>query len=138
MHCTTICHPKKKLRDTQKCKIFRQKYPSIGSLSSLKKLAQILLGISIQEGEHDSIKDAQAAMMLYTTYKKEWEAYLRNKQQESRQEALKANSQEAKSLIKDGIFNNSDIQINTGNDNHKRYLQNKLKKRPRFNKKFIK
>jgi RNA exonuclease 4 len=64
-----LSHPKKKIRDTQKCKIFRQKYPSIGGLSSLKKLAHILLGITIQEGEHNSVHDAQAAMMLYTTYK---------------------------------------------------------------------
>jgi hypothetical protein len=40
--------------------------------------------------------------------------------------------------IKDGVFSKSNIEINSGNDNHKRYLQNKLKKRQRFTKKFIK
>jgi RNA exonuclease 4 len=39
-----LSHPKKKIRDTQRCKLFRKKYPSLGSLASLKTLANVLLG----------------------------------------------------------------------------------------------
>jgi RNA exonuclease 4 len=75
-----LSHPKKLIRDTQKCRVFRHMSPSIGSLCSLKNLAQILLGISIQEGEHDSVQDAQVAMRLYTLHKKQWEADFKSKQ----------------------------------------------------------
>ena len=101
----------------------------------MKTLAKVLLGLSIQEGEHNSVHDAQTAMMLYTTYKKEWEAYLRDKKLEAKKSNL---GQASTSVIKNGAFTNSEVQITTGNDNHKKYLQNKLKKRQRFTKKFIK
>jgi RNA exonuclease 4 len=78
-----LSHPKKFIRDTQKCRVFRQMSPSIGSLCSLKNLAQTLLGISIQEGEHNSVQDAQAAMRIYTMYKKQWETDLKSKNKSS-------------------------------------------------------
>ena len=131
-----MSHPKKKIRDTQKCKVFRQMHPSLGSLSSLKNLAKTLLGITIQEGEHNSIHDAQTAMMLYLRFKKEWEEYLRTKRLESKE---KTSNKEAVSLIKNGTFSDSSsIQIKTGNETHKRYLQNKLKKRQKFTKNLFK
>lgn len=130
-----LSHPKKKIRDTQKCKIFRQKHPSIGSLASLKNLAKLLLGITVQEGEHNSVHDAQTAMMLYLRFRKEWEAYLRTKRLETKE--TKADK-ETVSLIKDGSFASASVDIKSGNETHKRYLQNKLKKRHKFTKKFIK
>lgn len=111
-------------------------HPSLGSLSSLKNLAKTLLGITIQEGEHNSIHDAQTAMMLYLRFKKEWEEYLRTKRLESKE---KTSNKEAVSLIKNGTFSDSSsIQIKTGNETHKRYLQNKLKKRQKFTKNLFK
>jgi len=44
---------------------------------SLKKLAKKVLGIDIQEGEHDSIEDARASMILYRYRQAEWEDYLK-------------------------------------------------------------
>ena len=134
-----LSHPKKHIRDTQKCKVFRRMSRSIGSLCSLKNLAKLVLGTTIQEGEHSSVEDAKVAMRLYTTYKKEWEADLHNRQIKSKEEAtLSLTSKETSSIIKDGEYKKNDIEILTGNENHKRYLQNKLKKRNSNTKKFLK
>ncbi|XP_052525564.1 RNA exonuclease 4 isoform X1 [Tympanuchus pallidicinctus] len=70
-------HPKKKIRDTQKYKPFRQRVKS--SRPSLKLLCNRLLDVQVQTSEHCSIQDAQAAMRLYTLEKKKWEAALKNK-----------------------------------------------------------
>lgn len=70
-------HPKKKIRDTQKYKPFRQRVKN--ARPSLKLLCDRLLDVQVQTSEHCSIQDAQAAMRLYTLEKKEWEAALKNK-----------------------------------------------------------
>ncbi|XP_064632734.1 RNA exonuclease 4-like [Lineus longissimus] len=64
-------HPRKKIRDTARFKPFRKLFG--GANPSLKKLCDKVLGVKVQEGEHNSIQDAQAAMRLYTTHKKQWE-----------------------------------------------------------------
>ncbi|XP_019494844.1 PREDICTED: RNA exonuclease 4 isoform X1 [Hipposideros armiger] len=64
-------HPKKKIRDTQKYKPFKSQVKS--GRPSLKLLAERILGIRLQQAEHCSIQDAQAAMRLYVTVKKAWE-----------------------------------------------------------------
>ena len=38
-----------------------------------------LLNLIIQQGEHDSIIDAQATMLLYLKHEKEWEKMIRLK-----------------------------------------------------------
>ena len=38
-----------------------------------------MLGVSVQEGEHSSVQDAQATMRLYTMFKKQWETELNQK-----------------------------------------------------------
>ncbi|NXT54873.1 REXO4 exonuclease, partial [Pluvianellus socialis] len=70
-------HPKKKIRDTQRYKPFRQRVKT--ARPSLKLLCERLLNIQVQTSEHCSIQDAQAAMRLYTLEKKKWEAALKNK-----------------------------------------------------------
>ncbi|XP_064146675.1 RNA exonuclease 4 isoform X3 [Loxodonta africana] len=70
-------HPKKKVRDTQKYKPFKSQVKS--GRPSLKLLSQKILGIRVQEQEHCSIQDAQAAMRLYIMVKKEWESAARDK-----------------------------------------------------------
>lgn len=127
-----LSHSKKKIRDTQKAsKIFRAVCPTLsGGLQSLKNLVKQLLGIDIQEGEHNSIQDAQAAMRLYKTYKKEWESFLR-----TRKLGLK---------IKEQVINvgqrkeDESIKVATGNEKHKKFVRNKLKKRTNFLKIFKK
>ncbi|XP_014637786.1 PREDICTED: RNA exonuclease 4 [Ceratotherium simum simum] len=65
-------HPKKKIRDTQKYKPFKSHVQS--GRPSLKLLAEEILGIRVQQAEHCSIQDAQAAMRLYIMVKKDWES----------------------------------------------------------------
>ncbi|KAK7486713.1 hypothetical protein BaRGS_00021997 [Batillaria attramentaria] len=67
-------HPRKMIRDTSQYKPFRQVVGS--NRPSLKKLSAKVLGVSVQEGEHSSVQDAQAAMRLYTMHRKRWEQEL--------------------------------------------------------------
>ncbi|NXG91558.1 REXO4 exonuclease, partial [Stercorarius parasiticus] len=69
-------HPKKKIRDTQRYKPFKQRVKS--ARPSLKLLCEKLLNVQVQTSEHCSIQDAQAAMRLYTLEKKKWEAAVKN------------------------------------------------------------
>ncbi|KAM6896886.1 RNA exonuclease 4 [Xenentodon cancila] len=61
-------HPKKKIRDTQKYKPFKKIAKS--GRPSLKALCKEVLNVKVQQGEHSSVQDAQAAMRLYTRVKK--------------------------------------------------------------------
>ncbi len=58
-----ISHPKKDIRDTARHPAYRKL--AGGSSPRLKILASELLGLSIQIGEHSSIEDARACMMLF-------------------------------------------------------------------------
>lgn len=66
-----LSHPKHAIRDTSKFSEFRK--ISKGKTPSLKKLADHFLNIKIQSGEHSSIDDARASMLLYRLYRKEIE-----------------------------------------------------------------
>lgn len=72
-----IGHPKKEIRDTSRYKRFRQ--VTNGRTPSLKKLSAQVLGVSVQEGEHNSVQDAQATMRLYTMFRKQWEKEIKEK-----------------------------------------------------------
>lgn len=65
-------HPKRDIRDTSKFSGFR-KY-SAGKTPSLKKLTKEVLGVEIQEGQHSSIEDARATMLLFRRHKQSFEA----------------------------------------------------------------
>ncbi|KAK4953747.1 3'-5' exonuclease [Elasticomyces elasticus] len=56
-------HPKRDLRDTSRHPKFRVE--SMGKPPALRNLAKSELGMSIQTGEHSSIEDARAAVLLY-------------------------------------------------------------------------
>jgi RNA exonuclease 4 len=60
-------HPKKDTRDTSRFKGFR-KY-SAGKTPSLKRLTKEILGVDIQGGQHSSIEDARATMLLFRRHK---------------------------------------------------------------------
>lgn len=78
-------HPKRDIRDTSKYPPFREL--ARGKTPSLKRLAHDLLGIDIQSGEHSSIEDARATMLLFRMEKegfdkehlKHWGKHLVNK-----------------------------------------------------------
>jgi RNA exonuclease 4 len=64
-------HPRRDIRDTAKHPPFR-KFAGGGS-PRLKVLAAELLGIQIQSGEHSSIEDARACMLLFRQDKEAFE-----------------------------------------------------------------
>ncbi len=66
-----LTHPKRMIRDTSAYRPFRAAFG--GRTPSLKNLAARMVGVSVQEGEHSSVQDAQAAMRLYTMFRKDWE-----------------------------------------------------------------
>merc|ERR1712226_467729 len=74
-------HPKRMIRDTSKYKPFKAAFG--GRTPSLKNLTARFLGVSVQTGEHSSVQDSQAAVRLYTMYRKEWEAALETKRSAS-------------------------------------------------------
>ena len=64
-------HPKKDIRDTARHPPFR-KFAG-GSSPRLKILAAEILGIEIQNGEHSSVEDARATMLLFRREKDSFE-----------------------------------------------------------------
>jgi RNA exonuclease 4 len=72
-----LSHPRRKIRDTSRYRLF-YKFAN-GRTPSLQKLAEEVLGVKIQQGEHDSVVDARTAMQLYLLYRKEWEKGLHSK-----------------------------------------------------------
>ncbi|KAK6907502.1 hypothetical protein I203_101496 [Kwoniella mangroviensis CBS 8507] len=69
-----LSHPSPLIRDTQRCKMLREKAKS--KHPGLKKLSEMELGIRIQQGSHSSVTDARATMGLYRLHKVEWEKQL--------------------------------------------------------------
>lgn len=67
-----VSHPPEKTRDTQV--YYRTLFQ--GKTPSLRKLSESLLGVKIQDGEHDSVQDAQATMKLYVRERVKWEETL--------------------------------------------------------------
>jgi len=64
-------HPKRDIRDTSRFQGFRKF--SAGKTPSLKKLAREVLGVDIQGGEHSSVEDARATVLLFRKFKSEFE-----------------------------------------------------------------
>lgn len=71
-----LSHPKWAIRDTSRYHKFRE---GCKSTPALKKLVEKYLGVKIQEGEHNSVEDANAAMQLYLMHRKDWEEELKRK-----------------------------------------------------------
>lgn len=63
LHALLLSHPKRDLRDTSRHPKFRVE--SKGKPPALRNLAKSELGMEIQAGEHSSVEDARAAMMLF-------------------------------------------------------------------------
>jgi RNA exonuclease 4 len=71
-----LSHPFRLVRDTSKYKPFRTLVGSYGA-PTLKLLAERILGIRIQTGEHNPITDAKTALRLYMLHKKKWEVEIK-------------------------------------------------------------
>ncbi|VDL99894.1 unnamed protein product [Schistocephalus solidus] len=88
-HVLKMQHPKDLIRDTglapyAKVKAgFHPRQPT-----ALRNLAEKLLGLRIQTGEHCSTEDAQATMAIYRLVEEEWEADLRVKTSKKKSKVL--------------------------------------------------
>ena len=76
-------HPPKLIRDTAKFPGFK-KYGH-GPKPALRVLAQVLLGVEIQRGQHSSIEDARVAMLLFRKHKSAFDADHANRYPDSTQ-----------------------------------------------------
>jgi RNA exonuclease 4 len=91
-----LSHPRKLTRDTSTYKPFRTKFG--GGTPALKKLVEHYVGVKVQTGEHSSVQDAQAAVRLYTMFRKEWECHLIEKRQKKFADPNKKKNEESTSV----------------------------------------
>lgn len=63
------------VRDTSRFHPIARRIRALGT-PSLRNLSKLILGEEIQNGIHDSIEDARAAMKIYQIFQKEWEKSL--------------------------------------------------------------
>ncbi|XP_055372974.1 uncharacterized protein LOC129606605 [Condylostylus longicornis] len=75
-----IKHPHKNIRDTAKYRPLA-KLVSRGGTPSLRTLSKSILGLDIQNGEHDSTEDARATMAIYNRVSAEWEKHIKRREQ---------------------------------------------------------
>lgn len=83
-HALMLTHPPHLTRDTARFKpLLRARKQGSFKVKhrpqKLKKLTKEILGVEIQEGEHDSADDARAALALYYKFRKEWEIHFRKR-----------------------------------------------------------
>ena len=77
LHALMISHPRKLIRDTSLHKPFRQLVKK--GAPGLKMLTSELLNIDIQTGEHSSVEDAQATMLIFRLNKRQFDMIIYQK-----------------------------------------------------------
>jgi len=88
-----LTHPARMIRDTSKLSIFK-KYGN-GPKPKLRVLAQELLGLEIQQGQHSSIEDARVAMMLFRKHKSAFDMEVANKFSDTTQPVQKGGGKQS-------------------------------------------
>lgn len=69
-----LSHSRSMIRDTSRHASFKAKLGVKGGHPvGLKRLSKVLLEVDIQSGQHSSVEDARAAMLLYRKYKIEFD-----------------------------------------------------------------
>ncbi|CAG0879807.1 unnamed protein product [Cyprideis torosa] len=99
-----LSHPRKMIRDTARFKPFRQLFG--GRTPSLKNLTQRLLGVTVQDGQHDSVQDAQAAMRIFTMNRRRWEAEQRKGKPSSSASKKQESDMSSSMMFEQGRNNN--------------------------------
>jgi RNA exonuclease 4 len=82
-----LTHPRHLLRDTAR---YRPLQRAPKKPHALRYLTKTILGVTIQEGEHDPAEDARAALLLYKHLKKDWERWMKEKMSKMRGQRKKA------------------------------------------------
>ncbi|WWC60463.1 uncharacterized protein I303_103035 [Kwoniella dejecticola CBS 10117] len=126
-----LSHPSPLIRNTQRCKMLREKAKS--KHPGLKKLSEMELGIRIQQGSHSSVTDARATMGLYRLYKIEWEKQLHHTTEAYRAKVAKgkkpdvpvANGKRKRDLDDEDGDDNDDGEIHEVEDENERNQSSK-------------
>lgn len=71
-----LTHPRHLLRDTAR---YRPLQRAPKKPHALRYLAKTILGVTIQDDEHDPAEDARAALLLYKHLRKDWEQWIKRK-----------------------------------------------------------
>lgn len=115
MDVLLLSHPKRDIRDTARHPAFRKM--SMGRAPALRKLAKEYLGMDIQGGEHSSVEDARATMMLFKLEKDAFEkdikqkygaAIRREEKAKLQEEYKKAKKEELKQMKENGEGSDSE------------------------------
>lgn len=82
LECLRISHPPEQIRDTSQYIKFMKYNPYYGCYQRrrLRDLSKQFLGMTIQEGEHDSVIDARATLRLYKMVAEDWEDWFLERQ----------------------------------------------------------
>ncbi|KAG9656953.1 hypothetical protein KCU95_g11786, partial [Aureobasidium melanogenum] len=118
-----LSHPKRDIRDTSRHSTFRKM--SMGRAPALRKLAKEFLGMEIQGGEHSSVEDARATMMLFKLEKEAFEKEVKQKYGAAirREEKLKQQAEDKKArkeeqrLAKQNAEDSDSDEDEDGSDN---------------------
>ncbi|KAJ3342115.1 3'-5' exonuclease [Gonapodya sp. JEL0774] len=71
LDCLLLSHPHRDVKDTSQFAPFRKM--AKGRSPALRRLAKDILGLDIQGGQHSSVEDARVAMLLYRSFKSDWD-----------------------------------------------------------------
>lgn len=93
-----LAHPQRDIRDTSRHANFRK--ISAGRAPALRKLAKERLGMEIQEGEHSSVEDARATMLLFKLEKDVFEKDVAQRYGPAMRRERKGKEAEAKQAMK--------------------------------------
>lgn len=93
-----LSHPQRDIRDTAKHANFRK--ISMGRAPALRKLAKERLGLEIQGGEHSSVEDARATMLLFKLEKDVFEKEVQQRYGPAMRRERKAKEVEARQAMK--------------------------------------
>lgn len=90
LNALNLQHPYSMRRDTALNWSLRR-YANNGRTPSLKVLCEYILDYTIQNGEHNSVEDARAAMDIYKSLRDDWENYILKKKRanKSKRQSLK-------------------------------------------------
>lgn len=93
-----LAHPQRDIRDTARHANFRKL--SMGRSPALRKLAKERLGLEIQGGEHSSVEDARATMLLFKLEKDVFEKEVQQRYGPAMRRERRTKEAEAKQAMK--------------------------------------
>lgn len=85
-----LSHPREDVRDTAKFRPLKQVHQGVEKPRKLEWLAEKILNVQIQTGEHNPEEDARASLLIYKALRHDWEGRI------ARSKKAKAKKKQAK------------------------------------------